>query len=102
MYNNLFLKINYRINKNDLPQTIITDNNSLVMDKEYTKKQEKYKYALSGGFYKKNSASFIFKVKDENEAYKIMYNNPLVKNKKHRYELLNYNLFTIDQKSNLI
>ncbi|MDP4145297.1 MAG: hypothetical protein Q8936_12575 [Bacillota bacterium] len=46
------------------------------------------KYLIGGGFYNKNSGSIVFKARDLNEVNQITNNNPLIKNKKYKYDLV--------------
>ena len=91
MKNNLFLKIDFRIQgtKSTTDCCGARINNSVQIKSS--------KYLIAGGFLNKNKGALVFKARNLEEATQVVNNNALINNNLYKYELLKYDLLTVSQ-----
>lgn len=91
MENNLFLKIDFRI------QGAKSTTNCFGAHINNSVQIRSSKYLIAGGYLNKNKGTLVFKARNLEEATQVVNNNALINNNLYKYELLKYDLLTISQ-----
>lgn len=88
----LFIRIDYRNEKNDFGPTDFEDHIN------YLKGVASERFFIGGGFQKEKGGMIVFEAKDFVEAKRIADNDPLIKKDLYTYKLYEWELVIISEK----